>query len=188
MADVQVGAGEVTGNVDHDVADTGNPLKIGAKAIAHGTNPTAVAADDRTTLYANRAGVPWVIGGHPNVVTRSVLVTDANGSQTNIVMVTVGAGLKAVVTRVTILIDDACTVQPDVRVGFGTTSVPTPSTTGVDGLLVDYRGARDGGGVTVGTGAGILGVGADNEDVRYTCEDPVGGNLTITVSYYTVES
>jgi len=57
------------GDVAHDGVDSGNPVKTGAVAIAHGTNPTAVAAADRTNLYANRAGIPFVMGGHPNIIT-----------------------------------------------------------------------------------------------------------------------
>lgn len=43
-----------TGNVAHDAADSGNPLKIGFKART--ANPTAVAANDRTDAYADTVG------------------------------------------------------------------------------------------------------------------------------------
>lgn len=66
-----VTASNVTGNVAHDGVDSGNPLLAGYQAIAHGTNPTAVAAADRTVGYANRAGVPFVMGGHPNKIGRA---------------------------------------------------------------------------------------------------------------------
>ena len=71
----------IAGDVAHDSADSGNPVKIGAKAVAHGANPTAVAADERTNLYANRAGVLFTIGGHPNIVTVRLQFTAA---QTNV--------------------------------------------------------------------------------------------------------
>ncbi len=64
----------VGGDVAHDGVDSGNPVLQGRRAIAHGSNPTAVAAADRTVLYANRAGVPFMIGGHPNVITRSHII------------------------------------------------------------------------------------------------------------------
>src|SRR5574343_1712844 len=80
------------GDVAHDTADSGNPVKIGAKAIAHGTNPTAVAAADRPDLYANRAGVLFTIGGHPNVVTlKHTTITTA---VTDAAIITVSAGTK----------------------------------------------------------------------------------------------
>ena len=68
----------------HDSAISGDPHRIGATAIDHGTNPTEVAAADNTNVYANRAGVPFVMGGHPNVITEVVKVTDGDGAQSNI--------------------------------------------------------------------------------------------------------
>ena len=52
-----------------------------ARPVSHwvktSTDATAVAADDITDLYANRAGIPFIIGGHMNVVTETVKVLDA---------------------------------------------------------------------------------------------------------------
>ena len=44
------------------------------------------------------------------------------------------------------------------------------------------------GGFTVGDGSGILGVGADNEDLRITSGTPTTGSLDINISYFTCES
>lgn len=179
------------GDVAHDGVDSGNPLKLGAKTIAHGTNPTAVAAADRTDLYANRAGVLFTIGGHPNTITRSVHITDANGAQTDASMVgTIAAGTKVVVTAITVTVDSAVTASGGVavKVGFGATVIPADSTTGANGVLLDHPGIAAGSGIALGNGGGILGVGGDGEELRLTCEDPVGGNLAVTFSYYTIES
>ena len=161
-------------------ADSGNPLKIGAKAIAHGTNPTAVDAAERTDLYANRAGVLFTIGGHPNIVTLELAATAA---QTDVAVVTVAGGLKIVVTEIEALCDNANTVDVGVRVGFGAAN--TPTTTGV---VLTHPGIAPGSGVVRGAGSGILGVGADGEDLRVTAETPTGGNLRILVSYHTIDS
>lgn len=178
--------GGVTGNIAHDAVDSGNPNKIGAKAINHGTNPTAVAANDRTDLYANRHGVPWVIGGHPNVVPFEYMATSA---QTNDAIVTVGSGTKIVLTRISATVDNATTVDVGVRIGFGTASVPTEPTDGnsVNGVVLSHPGIAPGSGIVEGTGAGIIGVGADNEDLRITSEVPTTGKLRITGSYYTIQ-
>ena len=184
-----IGDVDIVGStVAHGAADANGPIKVGHKAIAHGTNPTPVAAADRTDSYANRAGIPFFIGGHPNVITEGVLVTDADGPQADVAIVTVVAGTKIVVTRVSITCDNANTASPAIIVGFGATVVPAPTTTGAAGILVDHRGVPPGGGITVGDGSGILGVGGDGQDLRYDAEDPVGGSLSITVSYYTVPS
>ena len=174
------GAALTAGDVAHDGADAGNPVKLGAKAIAHGTNPTAVAADDRTNLYANRAGVLFAIGGHPNIVTLEAEYTSA---QTNAAIVTVAGGLKIVVTQIMAVCDKANTVDVGVRIGFAATT--TPTTTGV---VLTHPGIAAGSGVSRGDGSGILGVGADGEDLRITSEAPTTGALRVLVSYYTIES
>lgn len=172
----------VQGNIAHDTGDAGKPVKVGAVAIAHGTNPTAVTAADRTNLYANRAGVLFTIGGHPNVVT--LKHTNITTAVTDTAIVTISTGLKIVVTRLTVTLDTASTVYPSVLIGFGTAT--TPTTTGV---LAAHGGVPAGGGFTIGDGSGIIGVGADNEDLRVTTVGNATGNgLQITVSYYTVES
>jgi hypothetical protein len=156
------------GDVAHDAADgSSRPVKVGHKAIAHGTNPTAVAAADRTDSYANRAGIPFVIGGHPNVVTVRANYTAA---QTNAAVVTIATGLKIVVTRCSVTADNANSVDVQVRIGFATATTPTTT------------------GVVEGNGSGILGVGADDEDLRITSQVPTGGSIDVVVSYYTIES
>jgi hypothetical protein len=168
------------GDVAHDTGDRGNPVKVGQKAIAHGANPTAVAAGDRTNWYANRAGVPFVMGGHPNVVS---LEAEYTAAQTDTAFVTVAAGTKIVVTQAQVLCDETTTATPQFRLGFGTAN--TPTTTGV---VLTHPGLAGGGGVSRGDGSGIRGVGADDADLRFTCEVPTGGALRVLVSYYTIES
>jgi hypothetical protein len=170
------------GGLAHDAANTAanNPQVVGFEAIAHGTNPTAVAAADVTKGYANRAGVPFVMAGHPNIVTIRANYTAA---QTDTAIVTIGAGTKIVVTRCSVTADNSNSVDVAARVGFGATN--TPTTTGV---VLSHPGIAAGSGVVEGAGAGILGVGADGEDLRITSEVPTGGSIDVVVSYYTIES
>lgn len=183
------GSVAIGGNVAHDSADsTSNPVKIGGKAVAHGTNPTAVTAADRTDWYFNRHGIPFTIGGHPNAITVSAQIQDADGAQTNAAIVTVGAGAKVVVTRLTASCDNATTNGTNIKVGFGTATLPASAHTGVAGILHEFDNVPPGGGFTIGDGSGILGVGADNEDLRITTEDPAGGNCTVSATYFTIES
>jgi transcriptional regulator of NAD metabolism len=170
----------VSGDVAHDTADAGEPVKVGHKAIAHGTNPTDVAANDRTDWYSNRAGIPWVIGGHPNKVT---IRANYTGAQTNAAIVTVAASNKIVVTRCSVMADNANSVDVQARIGFATAT--TPTTTGV---VLSHPGIAAGSGVVEGSGAGMLGVGADNEDLRITSEVPTSGSIDVVVSYYTIGS
>jgi len=172
------GGDEVT--LAHDAVDAGGPIKVGHRAIAHGTNPTAVAAGDRTDWFANRAGVPWVMGGHPNILTLEVEYTSA---QTNAAIITVGSGVKIVVTQIQALCANANSVDVAARIGFATAT--TPTTTGV---VLTHPGIAPGSGVSRGSGAGILGVGGDGEDLRITSGAPTSGALRVLVSYYTIES
>lgn len=176
-----VTASNTAGDIAHDGVDSGNPVKIGARAIAHGTNPTAVAAADRTDWLANRAGVPFVMGGHPNIVTVRLQFTAV---QTNVAVVTVAGGLKIVVTGFQVTVDNTTTVFPSILLGFGATT--TPTTTGVIGA---HGGVPAGGGFGRGDGSGILGIGADGEDLRITTSGTVTGNgVELVVTYYTIES
>jgi hypothetical protein len=176
------------GNVAHDGSDSGNPVKVGFKAVAHGSNPTAVAAGDRTDSYANRHGILFTIGGHPNVITRSAQVSDADGAQTDASIVgTINSGTKVVVTRLSIFTDNANTGDTSVKVGFGASTLPASSETGANGIL--FEGSLDANsGINIGDGSGILGIGGDGEEFRLTCGDPAGGNLTVAFSYFTIES
>ncbi len=181
------GSSQTYGEIAHGGVDSGNPVKVGAVAIAHGTNPTAVAAADRTNLYANRAGIPFVISGHPNVIARSATIDDADGAQTNASLLTVSGGSKIVVTSISATCSGSNSGAIAVRLGFGTATLAAASETGADGILLEGKFPA-GGGHQRGNGAGILGVGADGEDLRVTCDDPVGGSLFVTFSYYTIES
>ena len=170
----------VVGNIAHDSPDADPPVKIGHKAINHGTNPTSVTASDRTDSYANRAGIPWVIGGHPNVQT--LMLGAITTAVANSAIVAAAANIRIVVTRITCTLDNASTVFPLVRIGFHATT--TPTTTGV---LVSHGGVPAGGGFSVGDGSGILGIGAVADALLVTTTgNATGAGLIISVSYYTI--
>lgn len=175
-----------------DVAD-GNPsvspypILMGADAVAHGAQPTAKAVGDRAKAIANVAGVPFVIGGHPNVVVRSTVVAAADGAQTNLALGSVSTGQKIVLTRLSVMASGANTVPVDVRIGFGISAVPTPSLTGILGIIMDSRSMLAGSSRDIGDGSGIIAAGQNEEDLRCTCSSPTGGHLTISFSFYTIE-
>lgn len=182
------GAQWVIGNRRHDDVDAGAPVKIGAKAIAHGTNPTAVAAGDRTDVYANRAGIPFHIGGHPNLIAAEWVFTTA---QTNLKIVTVAAGTKIVVVGAECMVDADCTVNVACRVGLAASTLPAisnNSATGLLGLVLSHPDISPGSGVVVGGGGGIIAIGADDDDLIITCDAATGGALRVIVRYFTIES
>lgn len=167
------------GSTQHDGVDAGFPVKIGFYALAHGTTPTAVAEADRVNGVANRLGVQYVIGGSPNVVTTRLNFTGAQTDQQ--VGPTVGATQRLVVTQVQVTADNANTAFPAVRLGFGATN--TPTTTGV---VASHPGVPAGGGFSRGDGSGVLGAGADGEELRLTAAAPTGGSIDVVVTHYLV--
>ncbi len=177
----------VAGDIAHDGVDSGNPVLQGRRTIAHGTNPTAVAAADRTVLYANRAGIPFTIGGHPNIIRRSHVFADADNAQTNAALLTISTGSKIVITHISCKADSTNTVGVSVKIGFGTASISAASSSGTVGIVLEGVIAA-GGELSAGNGSGIIAIGADNEDLRITSDDPTTGAIRVTYSYYTIES
>lgn len=178
----------VDGNASHDAVDVGRPLLSGARAIAHGSSPGAVAADDRTRLHANRHGILWTIGGHPNAITRSARVEDADGAQTNASITgTVSSGEKLVITRLSVFADSSNSGACYCKVGFGTSTIPASTEAGANFILFEGQ-LPAGGGITMGDGSGVLAVGADDEELRLTCDDPAGGALNVSFTRYVIES
>lgn len=171
----------------HDAADSGNnPVKQGAKAIAHGSNPTAVAANDITDLYANRAGIRFVVNGHPNIKSAVYLTTAAQTDDN--VLPAISAGTKYVVVGYSAFADSACTVAVGVRLGFGATVVPALPASGadaVDGILDYHPGFQPGAGFM---SENCYAPGGDGEEVRITNSVPTGGTLVVRIRYFTIES
>lgn len=170
---------------------TDKVIMSGHQAVAHGANPDAADALDAVVSITNRHRIPFFLGGHPNIITRTVYISDATGAQTDVSIVgTIAPGAKVAVTSVAVTVDSATTATGGVAVklGFGATTIPADSATGAAGILLDHKGIAAGSGVVLGAGAGLLGIGADGEELRLTCEDPVGGGLSVMFSYFTIES
>lgn len=153
----------------------GGTVATNVLTVAYDTSGMA-DADELQIFYDD--GIPF--GGHLNVVT---VRKNAAGAQTNVALVTVAAGTQIVVTECEVLVDRACTVDVQARIGFG--AATTPTTTGV---VLTHPGIGPGSGVIRGNGAGILGIGADGEDLRITNSVPTDGSIDSLVSYYTITS
>jgi len=178
----------IGGGTAHDAVNSGNPLYLGAQAIAHGTNPTAVAAADRTRLYANRAGIPFFIGGHPNIVSAeyftSGAITDDN------ILPAISAGTIYVIMGIAVTCSNANVTSPSVRIGFGTANVPTQGATNADAVakvVLSHPGIAPGSGISKGFAGAIVGIGGDGEELRLTCTTPTT-SMCIQVDYFTIES
>lgn len=186
MGDWDNGASDgasVSGDVAHDSADAGEPVKIGGKALDLGATPTAVSANDRVNGAFLRNGVQLQLGGEPNIISKNLNITDADGAQTDAAIITVSAGTAIVVTKASVMADGANSGDVAVRIGFGTANVPAADSAGI---ILAHPGIKSGSGVVEGNGSGIIGIGASNEDLRLTCEDPAGGAIDVVITYFTI--
>jgi hypothetical protein len=159
-----VGEVAAVGDVAHDTADSGNPVKVGGKGVAHGAMPAAVTANDRVNFNADVHGTQFVIGGAPKVTTKEYSTTAA---QTNTSMHAPASGKKLICTRVDVSTGANTPNIVGFRVGFGASA--TPTTTGV---LNSHAGMVAGGGSYKGDGSGKLGEGAADDNLFITNDAP----------------
>jgi len=150
------------------------------QALSLGANPSPFANKGRAVWFSNRHGIPFVLGGHMNIITQRVNFTTA---QTNTALITIATSNKIVVTRLSALCSNANSVNVQCRIGFGATTTPTAV-----GVILSHPAIAAGSGVVEGNGSGILGIGADGADLRITCGVPTDGSIDIVWSYFTIES
>ena len=178
-------AASTAGDVAHDAADSGNPVKQGARAKSFGSNPTDVADADRTNLLATRAGGLFVQNGHPNTKTYEYNTT-ALATNDNI-LPAISAGTIYVTTGGYVVIDEATTIGVSCRIGYGAASVPAEGASqadGVAGVLFSHPGMVPGAKYPFDIEGPVAG--ADGEEVRITCEGPTSGKLTVVWRGYTI--
>ena len=172
------------GRADHELG------VLTAKAVAHGSNPTAVPANDVADLLANVDGIPFVIGGHPFIKTLEYNTTNVNGETDDSMSGSIAPAFKIILTGLDVMCDNANTKDCGVRIGFGSSTLTAEGGSGDVGVLnivLSHPGIAAGSGVVKGTGAGIIGRGGAGEELRITCEDP-GGKLRVVMTLYTIES
>jgi hypothetical protein len=121
------------GGVAHDGADSGNPVKVGAKAKATLSTNTLVSADDRTDATSDLDGALLVRSDKAlgDVVSGLAAITD--GSSTSVISAA-GSGVKVYVTDVVIANSSSTNVTVDIRDGTAGSvklTLPVPANGGV---------------------------------------------------------
>ncbi len=185
MADLQGGAQQIDGGTPHDDADAGNPVKIGFQAAEYNADPPQISADsDRVNAIATPQGIQYVLGGHPNLISREYMTTAVQ--TVDPIIDSISAGSQIVIVGIEVTVSAATSVTPAVRIGFGASAVPTEPTSGntVDEMVLSHPGIAAGSGVVKGYGGGIVAVGADAAELRIANDVPTGGQITVIVSYY----
>jgi hypothetical protein len=151
--------------VSHGAADSGEPLKVGAKAIAGLSGATLVDAADRTDLYAGLDGA-LIIRPHCGLedLLSPVPVAITDGSSTS-VMASAGAGVKNYVTTCIIANTSATAVTVDLRDGAaGAVKATFPVPANTSGVVCNFP-------VPLGFSAATA-----------VCADPSAAASTITVT------
>lgn len=130
---VSMATNQPVGTVAHDSVDSGNPLKVGAKATTSLSGVTLVASADRTDLLA---GVDGVLITRPYCNLEDIVSgvdTDTAGDSTSVIAAQ-GAGIKVYVTSVIVKNTHATTdAYIDLRDGTAGTvkaSIPAPAASG----------------------------------------------------------
>lgn len=124
----------MVGNVAHDAADSGNPVKIGAKAETSLEGITTVADGDRTDLYADADGVLMIKTFVPFADLISERVSDTGGSSTAFTNFNAGgSGIRNYVTMIVVSNTSASNTFIDLRDGAGGSvlfTIPAPANSG----------------------------------------------------------
>lgn len=119
----------VYGNVAHDIADTGNPVKVGGKAVS--TDPSVVATGDRSDFITDLVGKQVVM---PYAIPENFLsgVTSAiTGTSDTAVIAAQGAGVRIYVTHINVLNTSATATLVNIKNGASTIyTVNAPATSG----------------------------------------------------------
>jgi len=176
----------VVGNLAHDAVDADPPIKIGHKAVDFGATPGAVAAADRVNWFSTRAGIPFTLGGHPNIQSSeyftSGAITDDN------ILPALAAGSAYVITGITVACSAANATSPSVRIGFGTSTLTAQGATNADAvtkIILSHPGIPAGSGIVKGYNGGIVGIGASDEELRITCTTPTT-SMVVQVDWFSI--
>ncbi len=123
----------VSGDVAHDAADSGNPVKVGARATTSLSSPTPVANNDRSDLFTDADGA-LLVRPYANLADRVHPVPTAitDGSSTSVVAAQ-GAGIRFCAATITVSNSSATFVNVDIRDGTAGAvlhTIPAPATAG----------------------------------------------------------
>jgi hypothetical protein len=90
-----------SGDVAHDAADSGNPSKIGAKAVS--AEPAAVTANDRANLIADLVGKLIVLPyANPENFVSGAITSAMTGTTSTSLIAAPASGLRNYITQVTV--------------------------------------------------------------------------------------
>lgn len=130
---------QAVGDVAHDSADAGNPVKVGAKAVS--AEPTAVTANDRVNLIADLVGKLIVLPyANPENFVSGAITSAMTGTTSTSLIAAPAAGLRNYITQITVSNAHA-TVGTDIVIqdgSGGTTLYTLPAAALYGGATVTF--------------------------------------------------
>lgn len=129
----------VGGNVAHDGADSGNPIKLGLKATSSLSALTMVATADRTDAFGGLDGVQ-ITRPHSNLEDRvSGVVGVTDGSSTSLVAAQ-GSGIRYCATTFVVSNSSTSNVTVDIRDGTaGAVLMTIPAAANMGGAVISLQ-------------------------------------------------
>jgi hypothetical protein len=125
------------GNVAHDAADSGAPIKVGGRARS--SEITAVASDDRVDFVADLAGKQIVLPyANPENFVSGAITSAMTGTTSTSLLAAPGAGLRNYITTI-IVSNSHATVGTDVIIqdgSGGTTLMTIPAAAVYGGAVI----------------------------------------------------
>lgn len=125
--------------IAHDSADSGNPIKVGAKAIS--AEITAVTANDRSNLHTDLAGKLLVLPyANPENFVSGAITSAMTGTTSTSLIAAPAAGLRNYITQITVSNAHA-TVGTDIAIqdgSGGTTLYTIPAAAVYGGAVVTF--------------------------------------------------
>lgn len=122
-------------------------------------------------------------GGVVGATATQCIAKQYTGAANDDPIVSVSAGSRIVVTGFVVVCSALNSVNVAFRLGFGLAVVPAYNTAG---LLATHPNCPASSGIGRGGGSGVLGAGADGEDVRFTCTVPTGGAVDVMLTWSVV--
>lgn len=134
-----VSSGATAGDVAHDAADSGNPVKVGGKAVS--AEPAAVTANDRANIITDLVGklitLPYA---NPENFVSGAITSAMTGTTSTSLLAAPAAGLRNYITQITVSNSHA-TVGTDVVIqdgSGGTTLYVIPAAAVYGGAVLTF--------------------------------------------------
>jgi hypothetical protein len=125
------------GDVAHDGVDSGNPVKVGGKAVS--SEPSAVSAADRTNFITDLVGKQIVLPyANPENFVSGAITTAMTGTTSTSLVAAPGAGLRNYITTI-IVSNSHATVGTDIVIqdgSGGTTLLTIPAAAVYGGAVI----------------------------------------------------